>query len=214
MARRILPTTVALTASAVLLLSACGGESAKNPDDIKGADKGASDSAKPSKDSSAGEAGRPEVKFPGSFDMKFEGWTSSDATEQAVLDDGRETARANHAALVAGEPEADYVAFYNKGAALDSVKIWVKGYADKDLTLKGSGTVTAPKVSLLGDKKKRAMLQYCMDERNGATENRKTGETQKPSAGDDTTLLYSMGMRKSAEGVWETAQIQTDRKGC
>ena len=92
--------TAALTASATLLLTACGsGGDDSASDKIKGADQGGEKaSASASASAAADGVKRPEIPLPSTFAMDFEGLTDSDPKLQAILDDGKEALRANHAA--------------------------------------------------------------------------------------------------------------------
>lgn len=207
--------TAALTASAALLLTACssggGDDSASNK--IEGADQGG---GKASTEASAsalpGGAGQPEIKLPDSFQMNFEGWTNSDPKLQAIMDDGKEALRANHAAIIEADPDADYVAFYNSGAALESSQKWIKGYVDADDSLIGKARVFDSQVRL--NSQGLGVLFYCVDEGEASTKNRKTNKVVGTPADVSPYLQYRTTLEKTSEGVWKTRSVETERGAC
>ncbi|MFD4528091.1 hypothetical protein ACFWP7_30005 [Streptomyces sp. NPDC058470] len=203
--------TAALTASAALLLTACGsGGGEGNSDKIEGADQGPSSSPAVSA-SAASDAERPEITLPTSFQVTFDGWTNSDAKLQAVMDDGKARLLGTYAAIIKQDPQADAVTFYNEGAALTSAQEWVKGLVDEDLTLIGKGQVFDPQVRISADGS--GTLFYCVDEGEGSTKNLKTGEvTDTPS--DEAYVLYQTKLSKSDDGVWRTTTVESTRGGC
>jgi len=204
--------TAALTASAALLLTACGsgGGADSSTDKIKGVDQVASSTPSASA-SAASDVERPEVTLPASFQVTFDGWTNSDAKLQAVMDDGKERLLGTYAAIIKQDPQADAVTFYNEGAALTTAQEWVKGLVDEDLTLIGKGQVFDPQVRISADGS--GTLFYCVDEGEGSTKNLKTGEvTDTPS--DEAYVLYQTKLSKSDDGVWRTTTVESTRGGC
>ncbi|MFF4251483.1 hypothetical protein ACFY1L_09765 [Streptomyces sp. NPDC001663] len=201
-----------LTASAALLLTACGsgGGDDSSSDDIKGAGTGASSSPSTSA-SAASDVKRPGITLPKSFQVSFDGWANSDPKLQAVMDDGKERLLGTYAAIIERNPKADYVTFYNEGAALATAQEWVKGLVDDDLTLIGKGRAFDPQVRISPDGS--GTLFYCVDEGDGSTKNLTTGEVTKTPA-DDAFVLYQTKLRKSDDGVWRTTTVATKRGGC
>ncbi|WP_309032137.1 hypothetical protein [Streptomyces alfalfae] len=215
MTRSLRLVTAALTASAALLLTACGsgGGDSDASDKIEGADGGgAKASASASPGSKPDGSDRPEIKLPGSFRMDFVTWTNSDPKLQAILDDGKEQLRGDHAAIIDGDADAAYVKFYNSGASLQGSRKWIKQYVDDDLTLVGKMRISDPKVEI--NDSGEGVLFYCVDEGKAFTKNRKTGEKRGTPPGDDPRLLYRTMLHKSADGVWQTTRSQTERGGC
>ncbi|GGJ52360.1 hypothetical protein [Streptomyces brasiliensis] len=215
MARRALTTTATvLTTTAALLLTACGGGDDKQ-DDIKGADTG---STSPSASASASQASgikRPDIKLPGEFQLTFDGWTSGDAVEQAVLDDAKEQLRAGYAAIIADEPDGgDALAFYDTASGLSQDRQWIKTYTSKNLTVFGKLPAYDPEFTLLGDKKTRAVVSYCTDESKAYTRNRATKEVQGNPAGTDPKVFYTVTLAKNADGVWQNVSTRGKRGGC
>jgi hypothetical protein len=211
--RPIRLVTAALTASAALLLTACGsgGGDKDSSDKIEGAGGGdkASASAEPSEKA---KAGRPEIKLPSSFQMDFEGWTNSDPKLQAILDDGKEALRADHAAIIEGDPDASYVKFYNNPTSEASSRKWIKGFVDKDLTLTGKARVFKPQVRI--NSTGSGILFYCMDESKGFTKNLKTKEVAGTPKGESPRVQYQTRLDRTKDGVWKTSSSTTNRGGC
>ncbi|MEV0642012.1 hypothetical protein AB0I77_45235 [Streptomyces sp. NPDC050619] len=215
MNRRVLPVAAALTASAALLLTACGsgGDDDSSSDKIKGADVGDTEaSASPSSSASSGGVKRPEIPLPSTFTMTFEGWTNSDPKLQAVLDDGKEALRADHAAVIEADPDADYVAFYNEGAALESAHTWIKGFVKTDDSLTGKVRVFDSQVRL--NSQGLGVLFYCVDENKAYTKNRKTNKVVGTPDNVSPFLQYRTTLEKTSQGVWKTRSVQTERGAC
>jgi hypothetical protein len=203
--------TAALTATAALLLTACGsgGGDDSASDKIKGADQGAS-SPSVSASASSAAAGRPEITLPKTFEADFELWTNSDAKLQAILDDGKERLRAGYAAIIAGDPEDEALKFYSAGQAIKSAPDWVKTY--KGLTLKGEVRVSDPQVHISNEG--FGVLFYCVDEAKGYTRDLKTGKVEGTPEGEDPKVQYRTRLDKNSDGVWQTSTIQTERGAC
>lgn len=210
MARRALPTAaVALTATATLLLTACGGTGTGKPDDIKGADTGA---GSPSASATAPSgAKRPVVKLPDSFKATFEGWTNNDPKLQTAMNDGRERLRASYAAIIAGDPEFDALSFYSGTSALSTGSAWIKGY--KGLTIIGEVKVFDPRIAYVGKSQQLATLFYCVDESKGYSKDLKTGKTAGTPKGESPKVQYRTSL-KQTDGVWKTMTVETQPGAC
>ncbi|WP_369261680.1 hypothetical protein [Streptomyces sp. R35] len=207
--------TAALTASAALLLTACGsgGGDDSSSDKIKGADQGGGKaSASASASASSDGVKRPEISLPSTFTMNFEGWTNSDSKLQAILDDGKEELRANHAAIIEADADADYVTFYNEGVALETSRKWIKGYVKTDDSLIGTVRVFDSQVRL--NSTGLGVLFYCVDEGKASTKNRKTGKEEGTPDGTSPYLQYRTTLEKSSRGVWQTRSVETERGAC
>lgn len=215
MARRTLTTaTTVLTATAALLLSGCGGDGAEQ-DGIKGADSGSSSPSVSPSASGGTRAGRPDIELPAEFQLTFDGWTSSDAVEQAVLDDTREQLRAGYAAITADEPDGgDALAFYDTDAGLSQDRQWIRTYTGKNLTVFGKLPAYDPEPRLLGDKKTRAVVTYCTDESKAYTRDRGTKKVQGNPEGTDPKVFYTVTLARNADGVWQNVSTRGKRGGC
>jgi hypothetical protein len=205
--------TALATASAALLLAACGsgGGDSSSSGKIKGAGAEASSSASASASSASG-VKRPEITLPSTFTMNFESWTNSDPKLQAIMDDGKEALRADHAAVIEADPNASPVAFYNEGVALESARTWVKGYAKTDDSLVGKVRVFDSQVQLTSQG--LGALFYCVDEGKAFTKNRKTNKLAGTPKGTSPYLQYRTTLEKTPQGVWKTRSVQTERGTC
>ncbi|MEV0118142.1 hypothetical protein AB0H77_33695 [Streptomyces sp. NPDC050844] len=205
--------TATLTASAALLLTACGsGGGDDGPSDkIEGAGGGGS-KASESPSAKPDGAKRPEIKLPAEFQANFSGWTNSDPKAQGVLDDGKEELRAKYAAIIEGNPDSDAVAFYNSGASLTTARKWIKGFTETDDSLIGEVKAYNPKVNVNG--KDTAVFFYCVDERKASTKNRKTKKVTATPDTPDSVLQYRARLTKSKQGVWQAVSLETVPGGC
>ncbi|GGW92018.1 hypothetical protein [Streptomyces lomondensis] len=215
MARRALPaTTAVLTATAALLLTACGGSGGSaSSDAIKGPGKGQGSPPAPASASASSGPERPEITITDSFRLTFENWTSSDRGEQAVLTDAREELRAGYAAIIENDPDSEAVAFYDTEGVLGQTKEWIKSYTDKNLTVIGKLPAFDPKVTLAPNGR-GASLSYCTDETDAKTRNRKTGKVEGNPAGTNPYVRYSVSLTKNAQGVWQNSSLHGERGGC
>ncbi|MEV5979867.1 hypothetical protein [Streptomyces sp. NPDC052114] len=178
-------------------------------DKIKGAEQAVTDSPSASPATESG-AKRPTITLPKSFRTNFEGWTTGDPKLQSILDDGKERLRAGYAAIIAGSPQDSSLTFFSTGAALKSAPQWVKTY--EGLGLKGSVRVFDPEVHISNEG--FGVLFYCVDEAKAFTRNNRTGKVEGTPEGDDPTVQYRTRLGKSADGVWQTSAVETERGGC
>lgn len=206
--------TAVLTASAALLLTACGsgGGDDASSDKIKGADVGGGNaSASPSASASQDGVNRPEITLPSEFQANFESWTNSDAKLQTILDDGKQQLLGSYSAIIEADPESDAMTFYNTGTALTTGKEWVNGFVTKDITLVGKTRAYNPQTRISADGS--GTLFYCVDESKASTKNRKTGEITETPA-DTAQVLYQTKLSKNDDGVWQTTSVTTTQSGC
>ncbi|MFD5814893.1 hypothetical protein [Streptomyces sp. NPDC127038] len=199
-----MPVTTAVAATTALLLTACGGggTTPKANDKIAGADRGKTASASPSptvKDN----AKRPDITLPGDVKDEFEGWTTGDASKDAVLADaGRAQTATNHA-ILKGTPNTPGLSFYYKGKALTSSVQWVEKWLDAGITYTGTTRYYSPKVEIFDSRS--AGVSYCADESKAYNKNRKTGKVDRSPAGKDAFVLYNTRLEKTDQGVWQTS---------
>jgi hypothetical protein len=207
--------TAALTASAALLLTACGpgGGGDSSSDKIKGTDVGngvasASPTASPSSDG----IDRPEITLSKEFQANFENWTNSDPKLQAILNDGREQLRAKYAAVIEANPDSEAVAFYSSEATLATARKWIKQFVVDNDSIIGEVRVFDPQIKI-NDTGSGALF-YCVDERRASTKNRKTGKVVKTPDKPDSVLQYRTRLDKTSAGVWQTTSVTVVPGGC
>ncbi|MFJ3337435.1 hypothetical protein [Streptomyces sp. NPDC086766] len=167
MARRALTAAaVALTATATLLLTACGGSGTGKPDDIKGADTGAgSPSASPSASASAG-VDRPDVSAPGDLALVFDFAKPSDADRAAALDDAANYIRALNHGITKQNPEDPAFQFYSAGQAAQYAHTQIKQYVAGGWTLTGKDRYYRATTNPGGEssKVKTVRVTFCEDQ--------------------------------------------------
>ncbi|MER6110413.1 hypothetical protein ACWGPD_19985 [Streptomyces hirsutus] len=213
--RPTLLAALALTATAALTLSACGGgdegSSAKDKDSdkIAGADTGGEKSAPPSESSASATEGRPKIELPPDVTLVFEGEKTGDQVKDAVLADNAERMRAVDAAIAGTDTNGEALAFYNTGKALEAALSWVNQFEEAGATMTGEVRYYDRKVTIEGEKS--AVLIFCADESKGFSKDKKTNKVHKTPVTKNSYVLYNTKLDKSAEGVWQTSQIVSSR---
>ncbi|MFE1285539.1 hypothetical protein [Streptomyces sp. NPDC058751] len=208
--RSRLLATAAVGASAVLLLTACGGggEKPKANDKIAGADTGDKTSASPSA-STPRSTGRPKIELPSDLTLTFEGAKTGDDTKDAVLADSAERMRAVDAAITGTDPKGEAIGYYNTGKALEAALTWVNQFKEAGSTLTGAARYYDRTVTL--DGKTSASLVFCADESKGYSKDKKTNKINKTPVTKNSYVLYNTRLDKNSEGVWQTSQIISTR---
>ncbi|NEC87618.1 hypothetical protein G3I71_17670 [Streptomyces sp. SID12501] len=201
---------MALTAAAVLSLSACGSDdSSAGNDKIAGADTGDTGSEASASPSPTGSVQRPKVTLPSDVTDVFEGWETGDAAKDAVLADASRRIDALAYAITQGNADEPVLAYYYKGAALVGASQWVKEFVDAKKSMTGETRFFKPSVDVYAEGK--ATLTYCSFEGKAFVKDKATGEAAKTSVTDKSYLLYSTRLEKSDKGVWQTAVLNSER---
>ncbi|MFF2844790.1 hypothetical protein ACFVT5_00460 [Streptomyces sp. NPDC058001] len=209
MKRRTLPAAAALTATAALLLTACGGdETPKDQDKIAGAES--SDAKKsPSPTATPDTAGRPDIALPKDVKDVFEGWKTGDATKDAVLADAGRAQTATNYAIIKGNPEEPAMAFYRQGDALVSGQEWVQSFVKDNISYTGTVRYYSPNLQMFD--KKAAGLVFCIDESKAYNKDLKTGKVEKTTPSNDSYVLYNTRLEKNDQGIWQTTKLISER---
>ncbi|MEV6754057.1 hypothetical protein [Streptomyces sp. NPDC051214] len=203
--------TVALTATAALLLTACGSgdDESKDNDKIAGADKGGEkESASPTASEPAG-VERPKIKLPSDVKLSFKPEQTGDTAKDAILRDNSDFIRALNAAIVAGDPRLPALEFFTEGEAAASSQNWVKAFKDAGWTV--TGTVKYYNRQVAVKSKTAASLTYCGDESKGYSKVIKTGQVKRTKVTKRSYILYGAQVEKNQEGVWELVKITSTR---
>jgi hypothetical protein len=199
-----------LTATAALTLSACGSDdkaSGEN-DKIAGADAGSEASASASP-SASDTGGRPEITFPADAKNVFEYQKTGDAAKDAVLADSTLSVNSVDEAIFKASTDTKALGFYNAESALSDSITYVNGYIDKQRTWVGETRYFDYKVNLVKDD--QAYVTYCSDESKSFIKDKKTGKVDDTPTTADSYVLYNTKLAKSAEGVWQTTDIASER---
>jgi hypothetical protein len=214
--RRSLPVAAALTATAALLLTACGSgdDDPKANDKIAGADQGNEESGTPSPTAKEESAGRPTMPLPNDVKEQFDGWKTGDPTKDEVLADAARAQTAVTYSVTQGNADEPALGFYQDRDALIGSAQWVQEITNAGLTFTGTVRYYAPKIELFD--KKSAGVVYCSDESKAFNKNRKTGEVDKTPATTRSYVLYSTRLDKNAQGIWQTTNLTSKRgdKSC
>lgn len=211
MTRPLRLATAALTASAALLLTACGSDDDKptNDDKIAGAEQGDKETSAPPSESPAKNPVRPKIKLPPDLTMTFESPQTSDPVKKAVLADNAERMRAVNAAIAGTDPKSEGIGFYNTGKALEASATWVAKFKDAGLGLTGEIRYYNRQVTIKD--KKTATLVFCADEGKGYTKKKSTKKVNKTPVTKNSYVAYNTQLIKNSEGTWQTAQIFSTR---
>ncbi|MFF0107170.1 hypothetical protein [Streptomyces hirsutus] len=212
--RPTLLAALALTATAALTLSACGGSDEgsstkdKDSDKIAGADTGGEKSAQPSESAPAAE-GRPKIDFPSDAKNVFEYEKTGDPVKDAVLADSTLSVNSVDEAIFVGSTDTEALSFYNTEKALSGSITYVLGYIKKDDTWVGETRYFDYKVSLSGAN--GAYVTYCSDESKSFIKNKKTKKVKDTPTTADSYVLYNTKLEKRADGVWQTTDVASNR---
>ncbi|WP_282702852.1 hypothetical protein [Streptomyces sp. CC219B] len=208
--------TAALTASAALLLTACGGGDSKSDDDsdkIAGADVGSEKSASPAA-SASNSVERPTITLPSDVKDVFIPEETGDSVKDAILKDNAELIRALDAAIVAQNPRLPALEFYTEGEGAVSAQQWVQGFKDAGWTVTGTTRYFNRDVKVKSDTS--AAIGYCADESKAYSKVIKTGEVKGTKVSKDSYVAYSARVAKNKQGIWELVKITSVRgaAGC
>ncbi|GAA2541592.1 lipoprotein [Streptomyces levis] len=203
--------TAVLTASAALLLTACGsgGGDGSSSDKIAGADAAETPSASPSGSAPADGIDRPEIELPSDMKLVFEGRQTGDATKDAILADNERTVSTVWQAMALGDVKKSGMAFYYTDDALAGVYQYAKGAIAKKTSWAGTLRYYDRQVTVFD--KKSAALTYCVDESGADLKNRETNKLQGTKTTSDSYVFYNLGLKKNADGIWQTWDLTEDR---
>ncbi|GAA3125692.1 hypothetical protein ACFQ0X_26855 [Streptomyces rectiviolaceus] len=205
--RPALLAATALTAAAVLSLSACGGGDgdSKENDKIAGAESGEKRES-PSPTASDDGIERPEIKLPKGVKNVFEGGKTGDAKKDAILADNERRINSIDEAITVDAEKHPALKFYSSGDALLSAADYVQGFYKDGRSFEGTTRYFNRQVTFL--KSGAAAVTYCVDETKSYPKDRKTGKVDKsiPASKDDYAF-YNTRVKKNAKGVWQTDSV-------
>ncbi|MFB7929303.1 hypothetical protein ACFC4C_09355 [Streptomyces sp. NPDC056039] len=206
MARRALTTTAAtLTATAALMLTACGAGDDTPPDDIKGAGTGAnSPSASPSDVS-----GRPDVSLPSDLEVEFDITKPSDTRHAGALDSAKNYILALNHGITAQDPEDPAYQFYSLGNATKYAKSQIKAWVDDDWTATGTDSYYQGRTDDVGTSD-GVLVTMCRDQGKFYGKNVKTKKIRytKESLNDFQEFRLLMKPPQGSQKVWKVLQIE------
>jgi hypothetical protein len=205
------PFTAALSVSAALLLTACGGgdDSSQDGDKIAGADTGNTKTTSPSASASADGIDRPEIKLPSDMKMVFEDRETGDSVKDAILADNERTVSTVWQAMAHGDLKKSGMGFYYTDTALTGVYNYAKGSIDKNTSWAGTLRYYDRQVTVLS--KTSAAVTYCVDESKADLKDLKTDKLKGTKTTSDSYVYYNTGLKKNKAGVWQTWDLDEER---
>ncbi|MFH8485399.1 hypothetical protein [Streptomyces longisporoflavus] len=205
--RPTLLAATALTAAAVLSLSACGGgdDAAKENDKIAGAGTGDKRQS-PTPTASDDGIERPEIKLPKDVRNVFEGGETGDAKKDAILADNERRITSIDEAITVDAEKHPALAFYSSGDALLSAAEYVQGFYKDGRSFVGTTRYFDRQVTFLDSG--AVAVTYCVDETKAYPKDRKTGKVDRsiPASNDDYAF-YNTRVKKNAKGIWQTESV-------
>jgi hypothetical protein len=212
-ARRTLSTAAAFTATAALMLTACGGGDGSSPDVIKGADTG---SGSPSASASASAAvDRPDVSLPKDLKLVFDFDKPSDADSAAALEDAANYIRALNHGITKQDPEDAAYQYYSSGDAARYANSQITAYVKGGWTLTGTDRYYRAETNAAGESKavKLVRVEFCENQSKVYGKELKTGKVLKTkedlSSYQKFSLLLASG---NGSPVWRAQQITVTGK--
>jgi hypothetical protein len=208
--RTTLPlTAVALSATAALLLTACGGGSTKGSDTIPGANTAPASSSSPSPSASATEDSvkRPSTALPKDITMTFDWPQTGNAKQDAVLNDGEQYMRAIMRASALNDLKDPAYQFYSRDRGFAYAHRQIKANIDGGWAPTGLDRYYKATANVF--KAGSATLSFCRDQSKGFSKSVKTGKVNRTGTNTLSYLLYNLLLVKDADsnGVWQTFQI-------
>ncbi|KES03859.1 hypothetical protein BU52_28205 [Streptomyces toyocaensis] len=207
--RPTLLAAFALTATAVLTLSACGGDDApaKAGDDIAGADTDGEKSTPTTAPPAS--ADRPRIELPSDVTPTFEWKKSGDPAKDAVLHDAEQRIRAVDMAIAEQDPLHEAYRFYSEGTAAAGSQKYIQEFVDHQARTTGSARYYNESVTV--NKDGTAALVYCEDQSKAYNKFLETGKTDVTEVTKDSYVIYASTLRKNKSGVWVTERLTSQR---
>ncbi|MET7323829.1 hypothetical protein [Streptomyces sp. NPDC005549] len=207
-------TAATFAATAALLLTACGGEDS-SPDDIKGAETGASSSSPSSSASGAADVKRPDVSLPEDLKLVFDFERPSDADAAAALDDAANYIRALNHGITEQDVKDPAYGFYSAAGAARYAESQIQEYVDGGWTLTGEDRYYQADTSPVGEgeKAKSILVTFCEDQSKAYGKEVKTGKVQRTEESLASYQKFSLLMApQQGSPVWRAQQITVEGK--
>ena len=209
MTRFSLPISVALAASAAVLVTACGGGGTDDSGTVQSSRTASATVTPAATPTASGSVGRPEITLPAGARNVFEGQHTGDAKKDAVLYDNSQWVNSMDAAIFQGSLDSTAVGFYSKDRALEGAVTFIKGYLDSGDTWVGTTRFFDREVTFASDGS--AAVIYCSDETKAFLKDRKTGKVDNTPNSANSYVLYNTRLEQNDLGVWQTVSVVSDR---
>ncbi|WP_406356129.1 hypothetical protein OHB56_27060 [Streptomyces sp. NBC_01635] len=211
--RPTLLAALALTATAALTLSACGGGDEgsaedKDSDKIAGADTGGEKSASPSA-SASDSGGRPKIELPSDLSYAFDWPKTGDKEKDAILADSEQSIKAVDLAIANQDALDKGYLYYYEGEGAAETQNFIQNYVDHKASLTGSYRFYAPVVAV--GKEGTGSLSYCEDQGKAYVKYLETGKVKKTEVTEKSYVIYHTSLKKNDEGAWVIHKIVSER---
>ncbi|MEW2161830.1 hypothetical protein AB0912_02355 [Streptomyces sp. NPDC007084] len=202
--------TAAVGATAVLLLTACGGSDgeSKANDKIAGADTGSSAPASPSASASV-DAGRPKIELPSDLTYTFDWPKTGDKKKDAVLSDSEQSIKAVALAIANQDALDKGYLFYHEGEAAAATQTFIEAYVKAKARTTGAYRYYDAAVKVNGSDS--ASLVYCEDQGKAYDMYLKSKKINKTAVTKNSYVLYNTQLHKNEKGVWVIEKLLSQR---
>ncbi|MDT0614235.1 hypothetical protein [Streptomyces lancefieldiae] len=218
MKRRSLPVAAALTASAVLLLGACGSseDSSKDNAKIAGADQGTETPSKSAEPSGAPAADKPDgvdVSLPKDMNLVFDWEKPKDENEAAAMSDAANFFRAIYRGVDKRTAKDAAVAAYATGEGLNyaetQINAWIEGGWTATGTLRHYDATTRSAAN-----GKSVEVAFCADSGTFYGKEIKTEKVLKTDPSIEDFDYYKIIMIKYPTGtdLWQASKVFVETK--
>ncbi|MBZ6107085.1 hypothetical protein ACF1HU_30160 [Streptomyces olivaceus] len=211
MARTALTMTAAtLTATAALLLTACGGGADdSSQDDIKGAETSTSSATPSPSASGSSDVDRPDVSLPEDLKLVFDFEKPSDAEQAAALDDAANYIRALDHGIAQQDPNDPAYQFYSTGGAAKYAKSQIEAWVKDGWTVTGNDRYFNASIDPVGEGKS-TLITFCRNQAKFYSKKVKTGKVNYTDENLDSYQKFSLLMSPSEQSakVWQARQIE------
>ncbi len=201
-------TAIALTASAILLLSACSGSSHSSVA-VKGAQP-APASMSPSASAAADPKG-PTITLPADLRVVFQWNPTGDPVKDAVLKDTEQYIRGLNEASIKANPNDPGYRFYSEGSAAQYAYEQVEANIKGGWVPTGTDRFYEAQVAVASDGE--AGITFCEDQSRNFSKVVKSGKILRTAPSDADYYFYNIGLvEDSVKGVWRTNKITVQGK--
>ncbi|MEV6085595.1 hypothetical protein [Streptomyces parvulus] len=201
-------TAAAFTATATLLMTACGGGDESSPEDIKGAGGGSPSASAPASGGAA-DVKRPDVSVPPDLKLVFDFEKPSDADEAAALGDAANFIRAMDHGIAQQDPKDPAYQFYSTGGAQKYAKSQIEAWVKDGWTVTGEDRYFNADIEAVGQGDS-TLVTFCRNQAKFYSKKVKTGKVSYTDENLDSYQKFSLLMSPSeaSEAVWQARQIE------
>ncbi|WP_329471906.1 hypothetical protein OIE75_21985 [Streptomyces sp. NBC_01723] len=202
-------TAAAFTATAALLLTACGGGEEPSPEDIKGAG-GGSPSASASASGGA-DVKRPDVSLPSDLKVDFDLAQPSEDSHAAALDNAKNYILALNHGITAQAPEDPAYRFYSLGNAAKYARTQIQAWVDDEWTATGTDSYYKSRTDDVGESG-GVLVTMCRDQSKFFGKNVKTEKVKhtEPSLNDYQEFRLLMKPPQASQKIWKVLQVEVE----